>query len=66
MVFALDNAECAAEVVEILTDALTLKETPIPTKVRISRAIFWWSMQLDRVSYANQQERVAAAALGLT
>ena len=34
MVFALDNAECAAEVVEILTDALTLKETPIPTKAR--------------------------------
>ena len=34
MVFALDNAECAAEVVEILTDALTLKETPVPTKVR--------------------------------
>jgi len=34
MVFALDNAECAAEVVEIVTDALTLKETPIPTKVR--------------------------------
>ena len=34
MVFALDNAESAAEVVEILTEALTIPETPIPTKVR--------------------------------
>lgn len=33
MVFALDHADCAAEVVEILTEALTLDETPIPTKV---------------------------------
>lgn len=33
MVFALDNAESASEVVEILTEALTLPETPIPTKV---------------------------------
>jgi U2-associated protein SR140 len=33
MVFALDNAECAAEVVEILAESLTLPETPIPTKV---------------------------------
>jgi hypothetical protein len=33
MVFALDHADCAAEVVDILTEALTLDETPIPTKV---------------------------------
>lgn len=34
MVFALDHADCAAEVVDILQEALTLDETPIPTKVR--------------------------------
>eukprot|EP00891_Asterochloris_glomerata_P009463 jgi/Astpho2/9463/Aster-x1581 len=33
MVFALDNSDSAYEVVEILTDALTLSETPVPTKV---------------------------------
>ncbi|KAL3844071.1 hypothetical protein ACJIZ3_001474 [Penstemon smallii] len=33
MGFALDNAEAAGEVVEVLTESLTLKETPIPTKV---------------------------------
>ncbi|EPS61032.1 hypothetical protein M569_13768, partial [Genlisea aurea] len=33
MGFALDNADAAGEVVEVLTDSLTLKETPIPTKV---------------------------------
>ncbi|KAK9865024.1 hypothetical protein WJX84_002089 [Apatococcus fuscideae] len=33
MVFALDNAECAFEIVEILTESLTLAETPPPTKV---------------------------------
>ncbi|DBA82509.1 TPA: hypothetical protein ACH3X2_000737 [Trebouxia sp. C0005] len=33
MIFALDNADSAFEIVEILTDALTLSETPIPTKV---------------------------------
>ncbi len=36
MVFALDHADCAAEVVDILQEALTLDETPIPTKVRES------------------------------
>jgi hypothetical protein len=34
MVFALDHADCAAEVVDILAEALTLDETPIPTKVQ--------------------------------
>ncbi|KAK9797001.1 hypothetical protein WJX73_002827 [Symbiochloris irregularis] len=33
MVFALDNADSATEVVEIMTDALTLSETPIAAKV---------------------------------
>ncbi|XP_047328034.1 protein RRC1-like isoform X2 [Impatiens glandulifera] len=33
MGFALDNADAAGEIVEILTESLTLKETPIPTKV---------------------------------
>eukprot|EP01018_Ginkgo_biloba_P038453 Gb_01264 [translate_table: standard] len=33
MGFALDNADAAGEVVEVLTESLTLKETPIPTKV---------------------------------
>ncbi|KAL6041297.1 U2 snRNP-associated SURP domain-containing protein [Balamuthia mandrillaris] len=33
MCFALDHSECAEEVVEILTEALTLKETPVATKV---------------------------------
>eukprot|EP00250_Pteridium_aquilinum_P005238 c15365_g1_i1 orf=672-3917(-) len=33
MGFALDNAEAAGEVVEVLTESLTLKETVIPTKV---------------------------------
>ena len=33
MTFALDHADCAAEVVDILAEALTLDETPIPTKV---------------------------------
>ncbi|KAL3151330.1 hypothetical protein ABBQ38_013163 [Trebouxia sp. C0009 RCD-2024] len=33
MIFALDNADSAFEIVEILTDALTLPETAIPTKV---------------------------------
>ncbi|XP_024362531.1 protein RRC1 isoform X2 [Physcomitrium patens] len=33
MGFALDNAEAAGEVVEVLTESLTLKETPIPSKV---------------------------------
>jgi U2-associated protein SR140 len=33
MGFALDNAEAAGEVVEVLTESLTLKETSIPTKV---------------------------------
>ncbi|XP_078437700.1 protein RRC1-like isoform X2 [Wolffia australiana] len=33
MGFALDNADAASEIVEILTESLTLKETPIPTKV---------------------------------
>lgn len=32
MTFALDHADCAAEVVDILAEALTLDETPIPTK----------------------------------
>lgn len=35
MTFALDHADCAAEVVDILTEALTLDETPIPTKVSL-------------------------------
>ncbi|GAB4814277.1 hypothetical protein N2152v2_001323 [Parachlorella kessleri] len=33
MAFAMDNAESASEVVEVLSDALTLAETPIPLKV---------------------------------
>ncbi|GAB2279962.1 Protein rrc1 [Dionaea muscipula] len=33
MGFALDNADAAGEVVEVLTESLTLKETAIPTKV---------------------------------
>ncbi|ESQ41030.1 hypothetical protein EUTSA_v10012641mg [Eutrema salsugineum] len=33
MGFALDNADAAGEVIEVLTESLTLKETPIPTKV---------------------------------
>ncbi|KAL3630025.1 Protein rrc1 [Castilleja foliolosa] len=33
MGFALDNADAAGEVVEVLTESLTLNETPIPTKV---------------------------------
>ncbi|KAL2472397.1 RNA recognition motif (RRM)-containing protein [Abeliophyllum distichum] len=33
MGFTLDNADAAGEVVEVLTESLTLKETPIPTKV---------------------------------
>ncbi|KAJ7563699.1 hypothetical protein O6H91_03G121900 [Diphasiastrum complanatum] len=33
MGFALDNSEAAGEVVEVLTESLTIKETPIPTKV---------------------------------
>ncbi|XP_064998975.1 protein RRC1-like [Musa acuminata AAA Group] len=33
MGFSLDNADAAGEVVEVLTESLTLKETPVPTKV---------------------------------
>ncbi|XP_062163509.1 protein RRC1-like isoform X1 [Alnus glutinosa] len=33
MGFALDNADAAGEIVEVLTESLTLKETHIPTKV---------------------------------
>ncbi|KAL8521814.1 hypothetical protein ACS0TY_012107 [Phlomoides rotata] len=33
MGFSLDNADAAGEVVDVLTESLTLKETPIPTKV---------------------------------
>jgi U2-associated protein SR140 len=33
MGFALNNSEAAGEVVEVLTESLTLKETPVPTKV---------------------------------
>ncbi|AQK69046.1 Protein RRC1 [Zea mays] len=33
MGFALDNADAAGEIVEVLTESLTLKETSIPTKV---------------------------------
>ncbi|CAN8256694.1 unnamed protein product [Cochlearia groenlandica] len=33
MGFALDNADAAGEVIDVLTESLTLKETPIPTKV---------------------------------
>ncbi|KAH7840765.1 hypothetical protein Vadar_021298 [Vaccinium darrowii] len=33
MGFALDNADAAGDIVEVLTESLTLKETPIPTKV---------------------------------
>ncbi|XP_072969346.1 protein RRC1-like [Typha angustifolia] len=33
MGFSLDNADAAGEIVEVLTESLTLKETPIPTKV---------------------------------
>ena len=34
MVFALDNADACSEVVEILAEALSLAETPVPLKVR--------------------------------
>ena len=33
MVFALDNADAAGEVVDILAQALSLPETPVPLKV---------------------------------
>ncbi|XP_024543152.1 protein RRC1 isoform X1 [Selaginella moellendorffii] len=33
MGFALDNSEASGEVVDVLTESLTIKETPIPTKV---------------------------------
>ncbi|CAN4109247.1 unnamed protein product [Withania somnifera] len=33
MGFSLDNADASGEIVEVLTESLTLKETPIPTKV---------------------------------
>ena len=33
MVFALDNADACGEVVEVLYEALTLAETPVPIKV---------------------------------
>ncbi|XP_057419830.1 protein RRC1 isoform X2 [Lotus japonicus] len=33
MGFALDNADAAGEIVEVLTESLTLRETPIPTKI---------------------------------
>ncbi|XP_022638607.1 protein RRC1 isoform X4 [Vigna radiata var. radiata] len=33
MGFSLDNADAAGEIVEVLTESLTLKETPIPTKI---------------------------------
>ncbi|XP_059658273.1 protein RRC1-like isoform X2 [Cornus florida] len=33
MGFSLDNADAAGEIVEVLTESLTLKETPIPSKV---------------------------------
>ncbi|XP_057520149.1 protein RRC1-like isoform X2 [Amaranthus tricolor] len=33
MGFSLDNADAAGEIVQVLTESLTLKETPIPTKV---------------------------------
>lgn len=38
MTFCLDNSACATEVVDILTESLTLAETPIPTKVRCTPA----------------------------
>jgi len=34
MAFALDNADASGEVVDILYEALTLAETPIPLKVK--------------------------------
>jgi ADP-ribosylglycohydrolase len=33
MGFAIDNSEAAGEIVQVLTEALTLDETPIPTKI---------------------------------
>ncbi|OIV93798.1 hypothetical protein TanjilG_03761 [Lupinus angustifolius] len=33
MGFSLDNADAAGEIVDVLTESLTLKETPIPTKI---------------------------------
>jgi U2-associated protein SR140 len=33
MVFALDNADAAGDVVEVLAESLTLSETPPPTKL---------------------------------
>ena len=35
MIFVMDHAPYAAELVEILTESLTLKETPMMTKVRM-------------------------------
>ncbi|KAH7841640.1 hypothetical protein Vadar_032470 [Vaccinium darrowii] len=36
MGFPLDNADAAGQIVEVLTESLTLKETPIPAKVEES------------------------------
>ena len=33
MVFALDNADACGEIVDVLYEALTLTETPVPIKV---------------------------------
>jgi hypothetical protein len=33
MGFAIDNSEAASEIVQVLTEALTLDETPIPIKI---------------------------------
>lgn len=46
MTFSLDNAACAAEVVDILHEALTLPETPIPTKA---------SSHYQRLPYPQRQ-----------
>ena len=43
MVFALDHADASGEVVDILYEALTLEETPIPLKVEGRVCTGLWS-----------------------
>lgn len=35
MAFALDNADASGEVVEVLEEAMTIPETPVPLKARV-------------------------------
>ncbi|KAK3152304.1 hypothetical protein QOZ80_2BG0157050 [Eleusine coracana subsp. coracana] len=56
MGFALDNADAAREIVEVLTESLTLKETPIPVKV--ARL-----MLVSDILHNISPERITAEAL---